>query len=201
MIEFIPLNERATRGSIFSGSRGEVANRLRQQGRRRGGFKGLMQRAFAGPIAKLLATGIAKSENAKIEQARKNLETAGVKTLYAMNTLETELMAEHVNRDHVVKSAKTLRDHSSNVSLASRQLQRLVDAYQRLNRDEMKAGAVRFQNKEMDRYELRDIYNFLAIVEDESNRLNRAATMVVTGDYDTALRLIRQVKTSELMTL
>ncbi|AGN30041.1 hypothetical protein VPFG_00036 [Vibrio phage nt-1] len=191
MIEFLTEADRAKKSGVWSqfqamtsGSKGEVKKRLQ----RRGGFWGV----FAGLIAGATATGELKKHNRTLEQHKFRMEKAAIDTIHSMNILKDAIELDRP-RDEVITAAKRLKLDNMEMKKYANEMIRVVDEYKRVHDDDKQAGALRFNTKEYDRHDFREIYHHLNMIEDSTFYVDKAASAAIVGDTQYAVRMIRNI--------
>ncbi|ALP47451.1 hypothetical protein phiST2_0235 [Vibrio phage phi-ST2] len=191
MIEFLTEMDKAKQTGRWaqfkaatSGSKGEVKKRMQ----RKGGFWGV----FAGLIASATASGELRKHNKSLEDHKLRMERAAVNTIHSLNVLKDVIELERP-RDEVMKAAKRLKLDNMEMKKYATEMIRVVDEYKRVHDEDKKAGAFRFNVKEYDRHDFREIYHHLNMIEDSTFYVDKAASSAMTGDTEYAIRMIRNI--------
>ncbi|CAM0036289.1 hypothetical protein VPHF86_0017 [Vibrio phage F86] len=191
MIEFLTEFDKAKAKSIWrdfkrstTGSKGDVKKYFQ----RKGGWWSV----FSGVIAATTASGELRQHNNKLEQQRLAMEKAGIDTLHSLNILMSAI--EHDRPDQEIQdSAKRLKMDNMMMKKQSSEMIRVIDEYRRVHDEDKKAGALRFNDKEYDRYDFKELYKHLNMIEDNTYYVDKAAAAAMTGQTDYAVRMIRNI--------
>ncbi len=191
MIEFLTEMDKAKKSgrwaqfqAMTAGSKGEVKKRLQ----RKGGFWG----TFAGLIAGATASGELKKHNRSLEDHKLRMEKSAVDTIHSLNILKDAIELDRP-REEVMAAAKRLKLDNMTMKKYAAEMIRVVDEYKRVHDDDKKAGALRFNDREYDRHDFREIYHHLNMIEDSTFYVDKAASAAMTGDTQFAVRMIRNI--------
>lgn len=191
MIEFLTEMDKAKKTGVWAqfkaataGSKGEVKKRMQ----RKGGW----WRTFSGLIAGVTASGELRKHNRTLEEYKFKMEKSAIDTIHSLNILKDILELNRPSKE-INDAAKRLKLDNMVMKKHASEMARVIDEYKRVHDEDKEAGILRFNDREFDRHDFREIYHHLSMIEDSTFYVDKAAAAAVTGDKEYAVRMIRNI--------